>query len=92
MSGNGVKENKNMAWHFQNHSWTLPYFSLTTNSALTARNKEIPASLFVFGQHFGGLYRDPEKTPDNCEAGEQIGVAPTLSPLLLTAFLSDPGI
>ena len=39
--------------------------------------REVPGSLFVLGQHFGGPYRDPEKTPDNSEAGEQTGVVPT---------------
>lgn len=35
---------------------------LIPNKPIFAR--EITGSLFVLGQHFGDLYRDPEKTPD----------------------------
>lgn len=53
---------------------------------------EMISSLFVLVKHFGGQYRDVEKTANNSEAGEQTGVAPTLNPLFSTAFLANPGV
>ena len=51
---------------------------------------EINVSLFnvsIFGPH-----RDTEKTSNNWKVGAQRGVIPTLSSLILDAFLRDPGI
>ena len=47
----------------------LPWFQTPNCNSLPIPNKpifagEITGSLFVLGQHFGDLYRDPEKTPD----------------------------
>ena len=53
---------------------------------------EIPGSLFVLGQHFGGPYGDPEKTLHDFEAGKQTGMVLTLSTFLLAALLEDPGV
>lgn len=47
----------------------------------------ITGSLFVLGQHFGGMCRNLERTLNNSKAGKQIGAVPTLRPLTLTAFL-----
>ena len=65
-------------------------FLLILNKLIFAT--EITGSLFVLGQHFGSPYGDPEKTPDNSKAGEQTDLVHTWSPLLLTAFLANPGV
>ena len=53
---------------------------------------EISGSLLVLSQHFGGPYRDAEKTPDGSRDGEYISVVPTVSSWLLTAFLENPSV
>ena len=74
-----------------------PWLQTLNFNSLLIPNKtifavEITVSLIVLGQHFGGPYGDPEKTPNDSETGEQTGTIPTLSPLLLTASLLDPGV
>lgn len=53
---------------------------------------ETVTSLLGLSQHIGGPYRNSKKTPDDSGADKQTDVVPTLSPLLLIAFLANPGV
>ena len=57
---------------------------------------KITGSWFVIDKHFGGPYRNPEKTLKDSKASEQISAVPTLSlfpgsKLLPSAFCSSLG-
>ena len=53
---------------------------------------EIPGSLFVSGEHFSGPYRDQRRLPTVLGLVSKQVQYPHLSPLLLTVFLTYPGV
>lgn len=73
-----------------------PSWQTSNGNSLLIPNKLIIAGgttgrLSASHQHFGDQYRNPERTPKESEAGDQMAAVPTLSPSQLTAFLTDSG-